>query len=86
MSRSATIWLAVALIALLAAFATVSMVTSNPAWILWSVVPILGVLLFVFAAIRGETLGECKRQRDVQIAERKAAERKARAAARTTGK
>lgn len=85
MSRSAAIWAAIALTALLLVFAGVSLLTSDAAWFLWSVVPIVSVLAFFLAAIRGETLGEQKRARDVRIAERKAAERKSRATGRQAG-
>jgi fatty acid desaturase len=82
MSRSAAIWAAVALTAVLLVFAGVSLITSEAAWFLWSVVPIVAVLTFFLAAIRGERLGEQKRARDIRMAERKAAERKARTAPR----
>ncbi|MFV0535026.1 MAG: hypothetical protein ACK5MR_15420 [Cumulibacter sp.] len=78
MSRSAAIWAAVSLIAVLFVFTGVSILTSNAAWFLWSVVPILSAVAFFLSAIRGETLGERKRARDLKIAERKAAERRAR--------
>lgn len=86
MSRRAIMAIAIALACLLVVFAVLSVVTSNPQWILWSAVPLLLALGFVLSAIRGETLGERKRQRDVVIAERKAAERKAKIAARSAGK
>lgn len=86
MSRRAIMAIAIALACLLVVFVVLSVVTSNPQWILWSAVPLLLALGFVLSAIRGETLGERKRQRDVVIAERKAAERKAKIAARSAGK
>lgn len=86
MSRRAIMAIAIALACLLVVFAVLSVVTSNPQWILWSAVPLLLVIGFVLSAIRGETLGERKRQRDVVIAELKAAERKAKIAARSAGK
>lgn len=82
MSRSAAIWAAVALTAVLLVFIGVSLITADAAWFLWSVVPIVSVLAFFLAAIRGETLGERKRARDIRMAERKAAERKSRSRTR----
>lgn len=86
MSRSAAIWAAIAVASLLVFLAVMSLVTSEAGWILWGAVPLLLLLGFLVAGIRGETLGEQKRQRDAKIAERKAAERSARAAARTANK
>ncbi|WP_106848382.1 hypothetical protein [Blastococcus sp. Marseille-P5729] len=86
MSRRAIMAIAIALACLLVVFVVLSVVTSNAQWILWSAVPLLLALGFVLSAIRGETLGEGKRQRDVVMAERKAAERKAKIAARAAGK
>lgn len=71
MSRSAAVWAAVALTAVLLVFVGISLITSNAAWIVWSVVPVASVLAFFLAAIRGETLGEQKRGRDTRLAERK---------------
>ena len=84
MSRSAAVWAAVVLTAVLLVFAGIALITSDPAWFLWSVVPIVSVLAFFLSAIRGETLGEQKRARDIRMAERKAAERKARSTPRAT--
>ena len=85
MSRSTAITVAATLAGLLVLFVVLSLITSTSAWILWSAVPLLLGLGFVLAAIRGETLGERKRERDVLLAERKAAARKSRAAGRPAG-
>lgn len=85
MSRSTAIAISAGLAVLLVAFVVIAVATGDIEWVLWSAVPILGVLGFFVAGIRGETLGEQKRARDARLAERKAAERKARVAARAAG-
>lgn len=82
MSRSTASLMAWLATAVLVAFAVVSIVTGNPAYILWSVVPLIMVIYYFVVAVRGETLGNAKRQRDEQIAANKAAARKKSAAAR----
>ena len=81
MSRKAAFGVAVGLVALLVVFAVISLSTGEPGWVLWSVVPILGVLIFFVAAVRGETLGAAKLARDEQMAKRKSAARRARTSA-----
>lgn len=85
MSRSAAIWAAIALTAVLLVFTGIALVTSDAGWFLWSVVPIVSVLTLFLVAVRGETLGERKRARDKRMAAAKASARKNRAAARPTG-
>lgn len=82
MSRSAAIWAAVALTAVLLVFAGIALITADAGWFLWSIVPIVSAMTLFLVAIRGETLGERKRARDNQMAQRKAAERNTRSTSR----
>lgn len=76
MSRSTAGLIAWLATAALVAFGVVSILTENPAYFLWSVVPLIMVIYYFVVAVRGETLGTAKRLRDEQIAARKAAARK----------
>ncbi|WP_153503225.1 hypothetical protein [Cumulibacter manganitolerans] len=78
MSRNAAFAAAAGLVALLVVLAVIALITGEPGWLLWTVVPILGVLIFFVAAVRGETLGAAKRQRDEKMSQRKSAARRAR--------
>lgn len=75
MSRSTATTLAIAAFALLAVLALTAILTGEPAYILWSVVPLVLVGSYFVVAVRGESLGARKRERDEKIAERKRAAR-----------
>ncbi|GAB3303849.1 hypothetical protein EK0264_03380 [Epidermidibacterium keratini] len=75
MSRSMASTLAIAAFALLAAFAIIAIVTGEPGYILWSFVPLVLVGSYFVVAVRGESLGARKRERDEKMAERKRAAR-----------
>lgn len=77
-SRKSFVWVAIGLVALLVAFAVISIVTGNPAFVLWAVVPIVMAFSTVVAAIRGATKGDRKRDRDARLAAQKGAQRAAR--------
>jgi len=74
-SRKKFILVAIGLVVLLLAFAVTSIVTGNPAFVLWAVVPIAMTFFTVVAAIRGATKGDRKRDRDARIAAQKAAQK-----------
>lgn len=67
-SRKTFILVAIALAALLAGFAIISIVTDNAGFILWAFAPIAMALATVVAALRGATKGGRKRARDERIA------------------
>lgn len=75
MSRSTATTLAITAFALLAVLALTAILTGEPGYILWSVVPLVLVGSYFVVAVRGESLGARKRARDEKLAERKRAAR-----------
>lgn len=79
MSRSTASAVATSAFALLATFVLIAVLTGEPGWVLWTVLPLALIGGYFTVVVRGETLGARKRERDELIAERKQAARAARA-------